>query len=94
MTKFVKQNDKSILIERVEDEHEESKDYVLSFWFENRRHYVDDFVIADLSLVDEDGCGEMSVYRQNDGTRGAFENPMYIVWTGEDDIDIYREQEV
>lgn len=41
---FRKLNDEPIEIEYVEDEHEESRDFQPSFWFENSRHFLDDYV--------------------------------------------------
>ena len=41
---FVKLNDEPIEIEFVEDEHEEDRDFEPSFWWWNRRYYLDDFV--------------------------------------------------
>ena len=41
---FVKINEEPIPIEYVEDEHEESRDFEPSFWWWNRRYYLDDFI--------------------------------------------------
>lgn len=32
-----------IFIDYVEDEHDDSRNYVPSFWFRNKRHYLDDY---------------------------------------------------
>lgn len=40
--KFIKQNSKPVPIECVEDEHEESRDFQPSFWWNNRRYFLDD----------------------------------------------------
>lgn len=41
---YKKLNDEPIQIECVLDEHEESRDFTPSFWFGNRRHYLDDYI--------------------------------------------------
>lgn len=41
---FRKLNDEPIEIEYVEDEYEELRDFLPSFWFENRCHYIHDYV--------------------------------------------------
>ena len=43
MCAFVKQNTDPILIETIEDEHEASRDFQPSFWWNNHRYYLDDF---------------------------------------------------
>lgn len=44
MANYVKVNDDWIEIEYVEDEHDEEKDFVPSFWWDNKRYYLDNFV--------------------------------------------------
>ena len=44
MYAFVKQNTDPILIETIEDEHEASRDFQPSFWWNNHRYYIDDFI--------------------------------------------------
>lgn len=34
----------TVVIDSVPDEHEEIRDYELSFWWNNRRYYLSDFV--------------------------------------------------
>ena len=41
---FVKQNKDPIPIESVPDEHEEAYDFVPSFWWNNRRYFLQDFI--------------------------------------------------
>lgn len=43
MTTYKKESD-WIEIEYVEDEHEEENDFKPSFWFENKRHFLDNFL--------------------------------------------------
>ena len=40
---FIKQNSEPVPIECVEDEHEESRDFQPSFWWNNRRYFLDNF---------------------------------------------------
>ena len=42
--KYTKQNEDWIEIEYVEDEHDEERDFQPSFWWNNRRYYLDDFL--------------------------------------------------
>lgn len=44
MAEYVKQNEDWIEIEYVEDEHDEERDFQPSFWWNNRRYYLDDFL--------------------------------------------------
>ena len=41
---FIKKNKKPVPIECVEDEHEETRDFQPSFWWNNRRYYISDFI--------------------------------------------------
>ena len=41
---FIKQNSEPVPIECVEDEHEESRDFQPSFWWNNRRYFIQDFI--------------------------------------------------
>lgn len=42
--RFKRLTDEPIEIEFIPDEHDEAKDFVPSFWFNNKRYYLDDFV--------------------------------------------------
>jgi len=44
MTEYVKMNEEPIEIEYVEDEHEAARDFTPSFWHNNRRYYLNDFI--------------------------------------------------
>lgn len=37
-------NEKPIRVDRIEDEHEEKNDFKPSFWFENKRWFLEDFI--------------------------------------------------
>lgn len=41
---YIRQNDKPVPIEFVEDEHEASRNFQPSFWWNNRRYYLDNFI--------------------------------------------------
>lgn len=34
----------TVVIDSVPDEHEEQRDYELSFWWNNKRYYLNDFI--------------------------------------------------
>lgn len=41
---FKRVNPSPIEVESVIDEHDENRDFELSFWFNNRRYYMNDFI--------------------------------------------------
>ena len=41
---FIKQNKEPVPIECVPDEHEEARDFLPSFWWNNRRYFIQDFI--------------------------------------------------
>ena len=44
MYKFELQNVEPLKIEQVPDEHDETRDYHESFWWNNHRYYIEDFI--------------------------------------------------
>ncbi len=89
MCAFVKQNTDPILIETIEDEHEASRDFQPSFWWNNHRYYLDDFIrcqnnpwISPGSELPEHIHGFES---------NCFVNPLFIELIGDSAINIYLE---
>ena len=87
---FVKLNDEPIPIEYVEDEHEESRDFQPSFWWYNRRYYLDDFIrchnnpwYPGYGIPDHIHGVEADNYR----------SPLFIELIGDDAVNVYREDE-
>ena len=85
---FVKQNDLPLLIERVEDEHEEEMDYRPSFWWWNRRYHLEtDFEPVQRSVYD-DGIPESITLVES----GQYADPMFLELPDEEHVNIYKER--
>lgn len=91
LNEFVKLNDEPISIECVEDEHEEENDFKPSFWWNNRRYFLDDFVrthnnawTGPLSFPDHIHAYEADNYYK----------PLYLELVGDDAVNVYEEREV
>lgn len=85
---FVKQNKDPILIESVPDEHEEAYDFVPSFWWNNRRYFLQDFIrchnnpwIGSVEFPEYIHAYEADQYV----------NPLFIELIGDEHINIYEE---
>ena len=92
--KFVRQNEEPIEIECVEDEHEEANDFKPSFWWENKRHYLEDYI----RVHNNPWIGMTNDYpdyihgRQEDGSPQSYENPLYVeISESGDCLNIYKE---
>ena len=90
---FVKLNDEPIEIEYVEDEHDESRDFQPSFWWWNRRYYLDDFIRIHNNLWVSPVYDEYPEYihaYESDN----YHNPLYVeIVDGGDYINVYEEKE-
>ena len=91
MVSFVKQNTEPIPIDTIEDEHESIRDYQPSFWWNNRRYYLDDFIrchnnpwISHGSEFPEHIHGYES---------DCYVNPLFIELIGDSAVNIYHETE-
>lgn len=85
---FVKQNKDPIPIESVPDEHEEAYDFVPSFWWNNRRYFLQDFIrchnnpwIGSVEFPEYIHAYEADQYV----------NPLSIELIGDEHINIYEE---
>ena len=85
-------------LERVEDEHDESRDYEPSFWYNNRRYYIDDF--APYNVFETDIFNYWDMFSEesypmilNDGSRESYEHPFIIDIDG-DRVNIIEEVEI
>ena len=82
---FKKLNDEPIAIEYVEDDHEEDRDFQPSFWFENRRHFMDDFVRAHNNPW---VCGEWPEFIHGMEV-GVYHNPLFVeIVNGGDAVNV------
>ena len=87
---FIKQNDEPVEIECVEDEHEEARDFQPSFWWNNRRYYLDDFIRCHNNpWVGGEFPEHIHGYEADN-----YWNPLFIELIGDEFVNIYEEQEV
>ena len=85
-------------LEHVEDEHDESRDYEPSFWYNNQRYYIDDFAPYDVFETDVSNYWDMFGVESypmilNDGSRESYERPFIIDIDG-DRVNIIEEKEI
>ena len=87
---WVKMNNEPIEIERVADEHEQEKDYMPSFWFNNRRYYLDDFLRAHNNpwVVSDFPDFIHGIESSN------YYNPLFIELIADEFINVWAEKEV
>ncbi len=102
---FKKLNDEPIKIERVEDEHEEANDFKPSFWFENRRWFLENFTSTVTALYCGGEWPEHIHAFQSDETHSSFTDPLYLEFLDENGqsaefwdeggrfVNVYRERE-
>ena len=86
MDKFIKLNDEPIEIEYVEDEHQEERDFTPSFWFNNRRYYLDDFMRTHNNPWIADTYPENIHGYESD----EYYNPLYIELIGDEAVNVYK----
>ena len=89
MTEFIRQNDAPLPIERVPDEHEESRDFLPSFWWFNRRYFLGDFVRVHNNpwIGSDEGIPEYIHGIEAD----AWVCPLFIELIGDEAVNVYRE---
>lgn len=86
---FVKVNDEPIEIEYVEDEHNEERDFQPSFWFNNRRYYLDDFLRTQSAWTNMDVPDYIHGYEADN-----YHNPLFIELIKDEAVNVYEEREV
>ena len=90
MTQFIKLNDEPIEIEFVEDEHDETRDFEPSFWFNNRRYYLEDFIRVHNNpwISSTDDFPENIHGMEHD----SYYNPLFIETLGGSTVNVYQER--
>ncbi len=84
---FIKLNDEPVLIEYVEDEHEAERDFTPSFWFENSRHYMDDYIRVHNNPWMSDTFPEhIHAMESNE-----YYHPLYLELVDSEHVNVYRE---
>ena len=88
MAEYVKQNEDWIEIEYVEDEHDAEKDFQPSFWWNNRRYYLDDFIRCHNNPWISDNFPEhIHAYEANE-----YYHPLFIgIADSGDCLNVYEE---
>lgn len=88
---FVRLNSKLIPIERVEDEHEEARDYEPSFWFNNKRYYLDEFTMCHYNPFVYDSFPDyIHAYEAEN-----YFHPIYIEFVNNCEyVNVYEEREL
>ena len=74
--------------EYVEDEHEEQNDFKASFWWNNKRYYLENFTIAHNNpFIGYDFVPEFIHAYETDN----YFNPLYIEIVNGEYVNVYRE---
>lgn len=88
---FEKLNDLPIEIEYVEDEHDPEKDFAPSFWFNNRRYYLDGFTRCH----NNPWMGACAFPEHIHGVEAEeYYHPLFIELISDDAVNVYEEKEV
>ncbi|MBQ1758828.1 MAG: hypothetical protein IIZ94_04000 [Prevotella sp.] len=86
MDTFEKQNYEPVPIEYIEDEHDETRDFQPSFWWNNRRYYLDQFVRCHNNPWILDTFPEHIHAMQYD----QYYEPLFLEIIGGDYVNIYQ----
>ena len=90
MSEFKKLNSEPIMIERVTDEHEEKNDFKPSFWWRNRRHYLEDFTrVHNNPWIGTTMCDMYPDYIHGMESENYF-NPLFIELLGDGELNVYE----
>ena len=95
MYKFKKLNDESIEIESILDEHDEANDYEPSFWFDNKRWYLSDFIrVHNNPWLSLDDFPDYIHGMLNDGSWRMYERPLFVELCDDGEhVNVYEEVE-
>lgn len=85
---FKKQNLNPVQIESIPDEHDESRAFEPSFWWNNRRYYIGDF--ARCHNNPWIGCADFPEYIHGIETDNYY-HPLFIEVIGGEYVNIYEE---
>ena len=91
MDTYKKLNNEEIKIVYVPDEHDEGKDFLPSFWFFNRRYYLDDFTRVHNNPWIYDDFPEYIHAIQADDSAESYTNPLYIELISDEMVNVYKE---
>lgn len=87
---YIKINDEPIEIEYIEDEHDETRDFEPSFWVNNRRYYLGDFLRCHDNPWN---CGDFPEYIHG-MEADEYYHPIFIELIGDEAVNVYEYKEV
>ena len=90
---YKKINDEMIPIEYVPHEHVAELDYEPSFWFNNHRYMIDEFVRTHNNPWCSFYVPEYIHAVQMDGSPESYENPLYLELIEDSAVNIYIREE-
>jgi hypothetical protein len=90
MYKFDRLNVEMIPIEQIEDEHDSNKDFHESFWWNNRRYYIEDFMRVHNNIWFPQG-EEYPDYIHGIETDNYY-NPIFIELIDDEYVNVYEER--
>ena len=86
--KYIKLNNEPINIEYVPDEHDPAKDFEPSFWWWNRRYYLEDFIRTH----NNPWLGEVYPEHIHGYEANNWRDPLYIsIADGGETLDLFEE---
>ena len=89
MAEYIKVNEEPIEIEYVPDEHEEENDFKPSFWWNNRRYFLENFIRTHNNPW---VGGEWPDYIHGYEAE-SYWNPVFIELIGDEAVNIYEYKE-
>ena len=85
--KWEKLNTEPIPVETVEDEHEEALDFEPSFWWNNKRYYLKNFIRTHNNpWIGGEWPEFIHGYEA-----GEYYNPLFIELIGDEAVNVYKE---
>ena len=90
MYQYIKENSSPILIEYVEDEHDETRDFTPSFWWYGKRYYLDDFIRCHNNPW---SCGNFPDHIHGYESDNYY-NPVYIELIADEAVNVYTGKEI
>lgn len=87
---YIKLNKEPIGIEYIPDEHEEENDFKPSFWFNNKRYFLENFIRCHNNLFG--GSDNFPEYIHGYESEEYY-NPLYIELISDEAVNVYKYKE-
>ena len=87
MAEYKKLNVEPIEIEYVVDEHDSDKDFKPSFWWNNKRYYLDNFIRTHNNPFGGINCPEYIHGYEAEN----YYNPLFIELINDEAVNVYKE---